>query len=101
MMIKHIVMWKLKDQALNKTKNENALEMKNLLERLQSKISEVIKIEVGINHLDNEQAYDVVLYTEFNNKDDLAKYQVNPKHQVVVEFIKKVSYKRVFVDYEM
>jgi len=100
-MIKHIVMWKLKDHALNQGKEVNALEMKRQLENLQDKIKEVIKVEVGINHLMNEQAYDVVLYTEFNSKDDLASYQVNPDHQLVVKFIKEVTEKRIFVDYEI
>ena len=40
-MIKHIVIWKLKDMAAGKTKAENAVLLKERLESLKDKIQEV------------------------------------------------------------
>ena len=61
-MIKHIVMWKLKDEAEGNSKDENAKIIKNSLEDLKGKINEIVDIEVGIDVNKSEQAYDVVLY---------------------------------------
>lgn len=101
-MIKHVVMWKLKDVAEGKTKAENAEVMKELLEDLPNKIQELDSAEVGINILEGDEAAicDVVLTTEFESKEDLKAYAVHPDHQKVVEFIKKVVMERRVVDYE-
>ena len=46
-MLKHIVMWKLKEFAEGKTKAENALIMKESLERLVGIVPEIISLQVG------------------------------------------------------
>ncbi len=74
-MIKHIVMWKLKDEAEGNSKAENAQIIKNSLEDLKEKINEIVNIEVGIDVNKSEQAYDVVLYSTFNSLEDLDSYQ--------------------------
>jgi predicted nucleic acid-binding protein len=101
-MIKHVVMWKLKDVAEGKTKAENAETMKKLLEGLPVKIKELQSAEVGINVLtgEDEAICDVVLVTECETKKDLQAYAEHPDHQKVVSFIKKVVDERRVVDYE-
>lgn len=91
-MIKHIVIWKLKDK-------EQALEMKKRLEALPHKIKEIQSLEVGINILPVND-YDIALTVTFNNLDDLNTYQNHPDHLQVVAFVKQVAEKRVAVDYE-
>jgi len=100
-MIKHVVMWKLKDVAEGKTKAENAETMKNLLEGLPSKIEELESVEVGMNVLKgNEEAIcDVVLTVSCASEQDLKVYAEHPDHQKVVSFIKKVVSERRVVDY--
>lgn len=100
-MIKHIVMWKLKEVAEGKTKAENAGIMKELLEDLPQKIEELKSAEVGINILegDDEAICDVVLTTQCETQEDLEAYAVHPDHQKVVAFIKKVVTERRVVDY--
>ena len=46
-MIKHIVLWKLKDDETGWSKQENAFELKRRLESLKSKIPEILELEVG------------------------------------------------------
>ncbi|KEH96662.1 stress responsive protein [Clostridium botulinum] len=100
-MIKHIVMWKLKEFAEGKSKSENATIIKENLESLQKEIAEIKGIEVGIDINKSKQAYDIVLYSKFENTEDLNKYQNHPSHVKVGEFIKKVNDGRIVVDYEI
>ena len=97
-MIKHIVMWKLKEFVEGKSKLENANILKTSLEDLQNKIDVLKLIEVGVNINDSKQAYDVVLYSEFENLEDLNLYQNHPDHLKVGEFINKV---KEVTDYEV
>ena len=100
-MIKHIVMWKLKDEALGQSKKVNDNEIKQKLEALKDTIDEIVSIEVGINLVEADQAFDLVLYSEFNNMEDLSIYQKHPEHQKVADFIGQVNKERVVVDYKL
>ncbi|OFI05836.1 stress responsive A/B barrel domain protein [Clostridium acetireducens DSM 10703] len=100
-MIKHIVMWKLKDTAEGSTKIENAKKIKNDLELLKGVIAELYSIEVGIDINKSEAAYDLVLYSEFKDQKSLDIYQNHPEHLKVAGFVKKVSENRIVVDYEI
>ena len=73
-MLKHIVMWKLKEFAEGKTKAENALIMKESLERLVGIVPEIISLQVGINEKESDMAYDAVLISTFANAEALARY---------------------------
>lgn len=98
-MIKHIVMWKLKDTAEGKTKKENAEIIKERLESLKGKVEELKGLQMGININSSDAAYDLSLYSEFECQEDLDKYQVNPLHLEIVKYVKKVVQDRKVVDY--
>lgn len=99
-MITHIVCWKLKDNAGNASKMENAEKIRIMLEELPSKISSIRKLEVGINAPDaSMQNWDVVLYTVFDNMTILDEYQRHPEHVKVAEFVRSVVESRCCVDY--
>jgi hypothetical protein len=100
-LIKHIVMWKLKEFAEGKSKLENANIIKISLENLQEEINQIRFIEVGININKSVQAYDIILYSEFKNTEDLNIYQNHHSHMKVSEFIGKVRDERLVVDYEV
>ena len=99
-MIKHIVMWRLKEFANDATKEENARILKDKLESLRDKIEELKEIEVGININTSEAAFDVVLYSEFENIEALKKYQNHPEHKKIVDFVARIRTDRCVVDYE-
>lgn len=92
-------MWKLKESANGKTKKENALLLKEKLENLVGEIAELRSLEVGINAIDSEASYDLVLSTTFDNEEDLKSYANNPKHVLVSEFCGSIRESRVVVDY--
>lgn len=96
-MIKHIVMWKLKADLDDK--KEKCHEIKEKIEGLKELIKEIEKIEVGINIEDSKEAYDVVLYSEFKDKESLEIYQNHSEHLKVAKFISSVREARAVVDY--
>jgi len=98
-MLKRIVMWKLKDEAMGSSKQENAREFKRLLDGLPSVIPGLDVFEVGINENENAAAADIVLISHFKDKAAMEAFLSHPEHQKVVEFIKQVRIDRVFVDY--
>ncbi|MCQ6963297.1 Dabb family protein [Methanolobus chelungpuianus] len=98
-MLKHIVMWKLKETAEGTNKLENALVMKEMLESLPGRIPEIVSLEVGININPTDAAYDVVLYSEFRDEAALYAYQEHPEHVKVADFVAKVREERAVVDY--
>ncbi|HZH71166.1 MAG TPA: Dabb family protein [Mariniphaga sp.] len=97
-MINHIVLFKLKDYPEDK-KVQILNELKESLEGLQEKITEVKFIEVGINHQINSDNFDLSLITYFETLDDLEAYRVHPEHQKVVERIRETTVDRASVDY--
>jgi len=100
-MIKHIVMWKLKEVSECGDRVQNAKKMKHELEALKTKIPQIRHIEVGINNIPSDASYDIVLYSEFANEQDLETYQKHPEHLKVAEFIGKARERRAVVDYHV
>ncbi len=98
-MIKHIVMWQLKEVAECGDRLQNARKMKHDLEALKTKIPQIRHIEVGLNSIPSDASYDVALYSEFDSMNDLEIYQKHPEHLKVAEFVAKVRERRVVVDY--
>lgn len=100
-MVKHIVMWKLKEEAQGADKVKNAALIKSRLEALKPEISEIAEIEVGIGLNEPGSSWDVVLYSVFNTQADLDGYQAHPRHLEVGGFIKSVVEARQAVDYKI
>lgn len=100
-MIKHIVLWKLKDFAEGAGKQENARKAKSLLEGLNGKIPGMIRLEVGIDFSAGEGSYDLALYSEFETREALDRYQENPLHAGLKPFLRSIKSERVIVDYEI
>lgn len=100
-MIKHIVMWKIKENVEGRSKLENGKLVKDRMEALKNEIKEIINIEVGLNIVEAEQAYDIALYSEFASLEDLNIYQKHPAHLEVVKFAGQFLESRVVIDYEV
>ena len=103
-MIKHIVLWKLKDEVDGKSGLENALRLKQELESLNGIIPGMLLLEVGINKQDSESGVDdsdVILYSEFKNIESLENYYVHPKHVKIQPFAKSIRSERRVINYEI
>ncbi len=100
-MVKHIVMWKLKESAHGNSKEVNAMMIKEKLEALNGRIGGLIRLEVGIDFSRTDSSFDVVLYSEFATSRDLDNYQGHPEHKAVMPFIMEARSDRRVVDYEV
>ena len=104
-MIKHIVMWKLKDHAEGADKATNVIKLKALLETCRNIVPGLMKLEVGVANATleatYEATYDVVLYSEFTDKAALDAYQEHPTHQAIKPFIGAVRLERQCMDFEV
>ncbi len=98
-MIKHIVMFKFKESAEDADKAGNIQRMKSQLEALPGKIDKIKFFEVGVNFSNTNVAYDLVLCSEFDSKEDLYSYQKHPEHVKVADFVGKVCENRIVADY--
>ncbi len=95
-MLKHIVMFRLKDVP---EKAENINKLKNAIDELEDIIPEARSIETGTNVSTKPSAFDLVLVSEFDDEEALNAYRVHPEHIKVLELIKKVNDQIAVVDY--
>ncbi|MFC2118201.1 Dabb family protein [Bacteroidota bacterium] len=99
-MIRHIVMFKLKEFESVEEKLANAQKVKMNFLDLKSRIKEIKSFEVGLNIINSKSSYDIVINSVFENIDELIKYQEHPAHISAVNFNSDYSEKKVVVDYE-
>lgn len=100
-MIKHIVMWKLKEQAEGGDRATNAVKMKALLDSCAKVVPGILAFEAVLAQPGLEATYDVVLYSEFADKAALDAYQDHPQHVAIKPFIGAVREARQCMDYEV
>ena len=98
-MIRHIVMWKLKDEAEGATRAQNAHKVRELLEVCRDVAPGTREFEVGIAAPGDASTYDVVLVSTFDDEAALDAYQTHPEHEKAKAFIGKVRETRQCVDY--
>ncbi|GAA0772798.1 Dabb family protein [Clostridium subterminale] len=74
-MFTHVVLFKLKENT-----RENVDFVANTLKAMEGKIPKLRGVEVGIDELHTERAFDVCLITRFDSVDDMNEYQIHPYH---------------------
>ncbi|OQY91630.1 MAG: stress responsive protein [Chloroflexi bacterium UTCFX4] len=93
-MLTHIVFFKLHDRS-----RENAEKLRDALETLRGQIAQIRAMEIGINVVASERAYDVALTQRFDSLAAMQEYQAHPAHQAVLPFLRAASASIVSVDY--
>jgi hypothetical protein len=99
-MIKHIVLWRLNESAYGNDKQTNAIILKDKLLAMKSKVHGLEKIEVGFDFSNEKDSCHVVLYSEFENKEALHRYQTHPDHEEIKKWLRDVRFERRVIDYE-
>ena len=100
-MVKHIVFFRLLDEAEGKTKMENALIIRDGLLALKDKIDVLVDETVGINIPNAKNTdHDICLTCTFRTWEDLDTYATHPEHVKVAQYIGKCKDARSAVDYE-
>ncbi len=99
-MIKHIVLFKFREDLPAAEKKTKLINIKADLEALTSKVETLNKMEVGLN-VNADEEYDLALISEFNSMKDLKAYAVHPEHLKAAAAIREILEKRACVDYEI
>lgn len=94
-MIKHIVMFKLKNNT-----PENLNQAVTALKGLEGQIETLKFIEVGTDVTHSERSYDIVLTTHFDNIEGLKTYSDHAKHQPVLQTMRTLCSSIAAVDYD-
>ena len=98
-MVKHIVLFKLKDEVPEAEKVVVMNKFKEAIEALPAVIPVIRKIEVGLNTNPGE-TWHIALYSEFDNLDDVKFYATHPLHVAAGKIIAEAKESRACVDYE-
>ncbi len=98
-MVKHIVLFKLKDEVPEAEKLVVMNKFKEAIEALPAVIPVIRKIEVGLNTNPGE-TWHIALYSEFDNLDDVKFYATHPLHVAAGKIIAEAKESRACVNYE-
>jgi hypothetical protein len=99
-MVKHIVLWRLKESAHGATREANALHIRTMLEDLNGRIPGLLRLEVGMDFSREDASSDIALYAEFESREALDLYQSHPLHVACKDFVLGAREERRVVDYE-
>lgn len=99
-MVKHIIIWTLKDEYSSEEKAKIKLGIKNGLEGLMGKIPGLIDIKVNIDGLSSSNA-DLMLDSSFENEEALKGYAIHPEHVAVADnLVRPYTAQRSCLDFE-
>ena len=99
-MVKHVILWQLKDEFSETEKSEILKNAKVNLEGLLGKIEGLLEIKLQTERLASSNA-DMMLYSEFVSVDALKGYQTHPDHVFVADnFIRPFTKARLCLDFK-
>ena len=100
-MVKHMILWKLKDEFTEEQKADIRAGIKEGLEGLAGQIPGMIDISVRIDYLPTSTV-DVMLDTTFESVEALENYSTHPKHVAVADTkVRPYTAVRSCIDYEI
>ena len=100
-MVKHVILWTLKDEFSEDEKANIKAGIKEGLESLKGKIPGLVEIKVNINGLSSSTA-DLMLDSLFENEEALKGYAVHPEHVKVADGkVRPYTKLRSCLDYEV
>ena len=100
-MIKHIVIWRLKNRENEQTREETARAVKQQIEGMRGRIPGLLRIEGGVDFSTTPDSCDIALYAELESREALAGYHVHPVHEAFKSFIGPRRIERYLIDYEV
>jgi hypothetical protein len=100
-MVKHIILWQLKDELQGAEKDAVKQGIKEGLEGLQGVIPGLLEIKVNTNGLASSNA-DVMLDSSFESEEALKAYAVHPAHVEVADGkVRPFTKTRACLDFEV
>lgn len=99
-MVKHIILWQLKDELTKEEKDSVKAGIKKGLESLQGRIDGLLEIKVQTEDLPSSNA-DLMLYSVFDSAEALKGYAVHPAHVEVADTkVRPFTKTRLCLDFE-
>lgn len=96
-MVKHIILWKLKEEHNNDMVKQG---IQDNLEALLGKIPGLVEIKVQTTGLASSSA-DLMLYSVFESEKALKEYSTHPDHVYVANtFVRPFTENRMCLDFE-
>ncbi len=99
-MIKHIVLFKLRDNVPTDVKNTRLPDIRKQFLALQGQIPSLRSIEIGLN-INPAEKFDLALVSTFDDLDGLNAYATDPRHLAVSSQVKEMLDVRACSDYEI
>lgn len=102
-MIRRIVVFKMKEEALGASAWENAEKLAGMFNNLKNHLDFLVDIKAGVCAKDTYEicGYNMGLTVTYACKEDIEKYTVHPEHQKVKNFVGEIIETRTMVDYEI
>lgn len=98
-MVKHVILWQLKEELTDAEKKKIKAEIKAGLEGLAGQIEGLTEIKVYTDALSSSNA-DLMLDSSFADEESLKQYAVHPKHVAVAdEKVRPYTKSRVCMDF--
>lgn len=99
-MVKHVILWKLKEEITGEAKEKVLRDMKENLEALVGKVPGLLHLAIVVTPLASSNA-DVMLDSELESEDALKGYQSHPEHVAVANtYVRPFTEVRLCMDYE-
>ena len=97
-MVKHVILWKLKDELTVNSKDEAIKKIKEDLEALVGNIPGLISLKIIRADLASSNA-DIMLDSTLESEEALRGYQVHPMHVAAAAFVRANTELRLCADY--
>ncbi len=98
-MIRHVILWKLKDSLTVEEKGQVLSNMKENLEALVGKVPGLFSLTIVINEMESSNA-DVMLDSVLESEEALKGYQKHPEHIAVADtYVRPFTEMRMCMDY--
>ena len=100
-MVKHIILWKLKDEYSAEEKETIKKGIKENLEALVGKVPGLLSVHVQTEHLASSTV-DLMLDTSLESPEALKGYAVHPDHVYAANtFVRPYTATRACIDFEL
>lgn len=100
-MVKHVILWNLKEGYSAEEKARIKADIKESLEALVGKIPGLLEMKINIEGLPSSTA-DLMLDSTFESAEALKGYAVHPEHVAVADGkVRPFTAKRACLDYEI
>ena len=100
-MVKHIILWQLKDELSGEEENRIKADLKEALEGLVGKIPGLIDLKIQTEKLSGSNA-DIMLDSTFESEQSLKEYAIHPDHVYVADKnVRPYTKTRMCIDYEI